>query len=62
MLNNENTEGSCSSSVATFDENTPEFIADLRERVEAARDPGKRISIDELFAIVADKRKMLYGN
>jgi hypothetical protein len=61
MLTKENTKSSRFSSTKSFDENAPEFIADMMARVKTARNPRKRISIDELFTIVADKRKALHG-
>lgn len=59
MLTKESTKSSSFSSAESFDENAPGFIANIMARVESARNPGKRISLDELFVIVADKRKVL---
>jgi hypothetical protein len=52
MLTKEKTRSGRLSSAQSSDESAPEFIADMMGRVEAARDPKKRISLDELFAIV----------
>lgn len=62
MLIKENTKSHRLSSVKSSDATAPEFIADIMDRVETARNPRKRLSLDELFAIVADRRKMLHGH
>jgi hypothetical protein len=60
MLTKESTQDIPFSAAEPFDENASALIADILARVESARNPKKRISLDDLFVIVADKRKALH--